>query len=221
MFLESLAATHFILAAAQPSWCRPHGPAYINVRLEYDPILTNFTQSVEQLKTFQIDTINPYGNNVNTIVGGLTQGMIQVEQSMQTGGLRYGRQSCVWATKVDVILHLKPTVYVARNFPPGTCQHNAILVHEQKHIKVDQDLALLYKPVFEDTLQRAINAYRVVGPIPVGQEDKVQSDMAAYLKQTIANVTYAFEKDRNVRQQAVDTRQEYDSVAAKCNAARR
>lgn len=217
MFLESLAASHLILASTQlPNWCRPSTVATVNVQLTYAPIRTDFTKSVDQLKTFQIDTINPYGSNVNTIVGGLTQGLIKFEQQMQTGGVRYGSQSCIWAENVNVVLRLEPVVYVASNFPPGTCRHNSILAHEQKHIKVDQDMAAAYKPVFENTLVNAINQYRVVGPVNRDQERNKQEEFARYLKDTIAGIIKRFEADRNQRQQNVDTRAEYDRVAALC-----
>ena len=221
MLLESLSAASLLLTpvsagVARPQWCRPTAAAPVNLSLRYAPIKYDYTKSSNQLAQFDIDTVNPYGDHAHTIVGGLTMAQIRVEHQMHMGGIRYGDQSCMWIANVQMVIHLEPTVYVANKYKPGTCRFKSILEHEAKHVKVDQELAQRYEAVYEKAVVDAINQFRIIGPFHDSQRQMVQDDLAQFIRGVIDNVSKQFNEGRGKWQQAVDTRQEYDRVAALC-----
>lgn len=219
MFLEPLAAGYLWAAGAggtAPAWCRPREATPIALKIDYAPIRYDYTRSIADLGGFNIDTVNPYGNAARTEVHGLTEASIRVAYELQTAGVHYGPQTCLWVAGMTVKLRLEPLVYVAHEHKRGTCRFNAVLEHEAKHVKVDQKLAQAYKPVYEKAIVAAVNQYRIIGPFPSDQQAKVRADLQAYIDRAVAQVSKRFEADRKVKQQAVDTLEEYDRVAALC-----
>ncbi len=222
MLLDTVVSASLILASAQggmvpeASWCTPPRPPVVQVGLIAPTPTADFSKTMKQLETFRIDTKNPYGAHVDTHVGGLTSGTVKVEQTMAVGGVRHGDDICVWPTRVSVTLRLDQRVYVARDYPPRTCMHNAVWDHEHKHIRVDREIINQYRPVYERAVRAYLQKNPFMGPFPKGQEKAAQSRVMAGLRDAISAVTKRMEKDRGARQQAVDTRVEYDRVAALC-----
>jgi hypothetical protein len=219
MFLETFAATSVWLAstqAAPPSWCAPARPPVIHVGLVAPRPTSDFSKTMKDLKKFHIDTKNPYGAHVDTHVGGLTAGTIKVEQKMTLGGARKGDYGCLWVDDVHVTVRLDQRVYIAKDYAPGTCLHNAVWDHEHKHVRVDREMINAYRPVFETALRNAAVVRMVHGPVAVGSVTATQDKMMDQLRQVVAQVTAQMEAERDKRQGAVDTRAEYDRVSALC-----
>jgi hypothetical protein len=120
--------------AAEASWCKPDKAPRVTVKASTDQVSYNFSKSEKDLNKFHVDTVNPYGGNVITDVGGLMAGGIETRQSMRFSTLTHQGlgQTCYWYDTVDVLVHIQPTIYIASEFPKGTCKHNAIMGHEQK-----------------------------------------------------------------------------------------
>lgn len=222
MFLESLAASSIILASsgAQPGWCQASGDVQVRVGLVATQPVGDFSKTMANLKTVQIDTKNPYGAHVDTHVGGLTSSTVGVEQQMSLGGVRYGDESCVWYKDVRVTIKLAQRVYVARDYKPGTCMHAAVWEHEHKHVRVDREVINKYRPIYDQAVRKYLHQARILGPFPHREEKRAQDAMMKTLGQVIAQVTEKMESERMRRQQAVDTRAEYDRVTALCQGKR-
>lgn len=222
MILDAAVSASLILASAQggetdmTTWCTPPRTPMVQVGLIAPTPTADFSKTMKQLEGFRIDTKNPYGAHVDTHVGGLTSGTVKVEQTMAVGGVRHGDESCVWPTRVTVTLRLEQRVYVARDYPPNTCMHNAVWNHEHKHVRVDREIINQYRPVYERAVRAYLAKNPLIGPISKGQEKAAQSRVMAGLRQAISVVTKKMEADRGARQQAVDTRAEYDRVSALC-----
>lgn len=219
MFLEALTTSSLILASGAPdsiAWCAPAKSTMVRVGLTSAQPTADLSKTMKQLEGFHIDTKNPYGPHAETHVGGLTDGMIKVEQQVGIGGVNYGDQVCLWYSSVDVTVRLTQKVYVAREYKPGTCMYNAVWDHEHKHVRVDREIINKYRPVYEQAVQQYIARAGVSGPMDAGLQQKTQANMVEGLRRVVSGVTDKMEAERSARQQAVDTRAEYDRVSALC-----
>ncbi|MFA7276908.1 MAG: hypothetical protein WC043_08905 [Pseudobdellovibrionaceae bacterium] len=203
---------------AAESWCKTSNLPKINIKTSTNNITYNYSKSEKDLNQFTISTVNPYGDNVITDVGGLMQGGIETTQNMNYGTLtnRISGQVCYWINSIDVLVHISPTIYIASNFPQGSCMHTAIMNHEQKHIVTDRLVVNKYAQQMGAALQQAVNTQYVFGPVPAGQQADLQKAIGAQLQAVLKTQMDAMKTERMQRQQAIDSLSEYESVQRQC-----
>ncbi len=199
-------------------WCRSVQSPQIHVKTSTDQVRYDFSRSEKDLNNFSVDTVNPYGKSVITDVGGLMQGGISASQSMRYGTMtnNASREICYWYTNIDVMLHINPTIFIAREFPQGSCKHNAILAHEQQHVMIDREIVNKYAKIIGDALNNEVRKKSVFGPLPLSR----QGELEAYLKSNMQNIltvyTQKMNDERKQRQQAFDNLKEYERVNHMC-----
>ena len=204
--------------ARADEWCVPTTAPSITVRPSTDDISYNFSLSKKQLDHFDITTVSPYANNVITDVGGLMKGGIETQQKMNFGILtnQTTGQVCFWHDSIDVFIHIKPTIYVASEFPEGSCMHNAILEHEQKHVTVDREIVNKYAQLIGSALQADVARYRIYGPAPLSQQPALESQLKTRIQSLIGMYTTQMSDERRNRQQQIDNLGEYERVNHMC-----
>jgi hypothetical protein len=146
---------------------------------------------------------------------GLTHGeaVVQFETQIPSYIDRTGRWECA-SPQIKVIYGFKPmTVYVANEFPAGSCAYREIHAHELRHVKTYQEhLAGIEKEINELLKKRFATGSPWRGPVGGTQsrlEEELDSRWLPYLKRRIEQVKMA--------QALIDTPQEYARVAASCN----
>ncbi len=219
--LELALASHLLINASTggaPVSCPAQQKARINLQWRADPVKYDFTQSENQLRRMRIDTINPYGQNVKTDVGGLMSGSIQVNSSFQVSNLKYEGLNlvCLWAEQVNITVSMNPTIYIANQHKQGSCRHNAIMEHELKHVMTDKQIAAEYVPQIKETLNKALARVGVVGPKPASEQADYQKKIMDYLGEEVRKVTDKMYEVRKQRQQGVDSLAEYERVSKLC-----
>lgn len=182
-----------------------------------NPIRYDNSKTEAELKQMKIDTINPYGTQVETEVGGLMSGGLQLKSNVELAWETDRKNACFWYKKVEVVLHIDPTIMVARHYKPGTCKFNAIIQHEMKHIATDQNVAKDWRPRLQSYLQGQIDRVAVIGPYPMAQQVAARAKLTDFIRTAMESASGPMNKDRMGRQQAIDTREEYDRVAALCD----
>ncbi|KAB2966299.1 hypothetical protein [Zoogloea sp.] len=158
--------------------------------------------------------LGPAGTRPGMKVLGLTRGTAIV--SFQTRIVSYvdpgGRWECA-SPQLTVTYGFSPmTVYVAREFPQGSCAWNEIHRHELRHVRAYQEHLEGIEPELREALQRRF----VTGDPwrgPVGQaRNRIQQELeerwAPYVKRMINKVDLA--------QALIDTPEEYARVASSC-----
>lgn len=158
--------------------------------------------------------LGPAGTRPGMQVLGLTRGTAIV--SFQTRIVSYvapgGRWECA-SPQLTVTYGFSPmTVYVAREFPKGSCAWNEIHRHELRHVQAYQDHLAGIESELRETLQRRF----VTGDPwrgPVGQaRNRIQQELeerwAPYVKRMINKVDQT--------QALIDTPEEYARVASSC-----
>jgi hypothetical protein len=218
LFLSMVLSAGAFAAPQNAVWCRPDKPARVDVRAGSEDIRWDFSKSTEQLRNFDIDTKNPYGDHGHFEVGGLMKGGINMEQTMRFSSLTHQglRQICVYYDSVNVRFNITPTIYIANKHQPGTCKHNAIKEHEMKHIAVDRKIVNKYAALVGRMIKAEIDRAAIYGPVPFTQAAQVQSHMKQRMENILRTASAQMEAERAKLQQAVDSREEYDRVSRQC-----
>ena len=146
---------------------------------------------------------------------GLTRGNASVSLGARTPLIvsADGRWECA-SPQVTLTYGFAPiTLYVAREFPPGTCAHKEILDHEQRHVDTYQaHLVAIEKELTETLTRRFATAQPWRGPAGqvAGQlQRELDQRWVPYIQREIRKAEAA--------QALIDTPEEYERVAAACD----
>lgn len=204
--------------ADNSNWCTPNTVPEVNIHTSTNDITYDFSKSKKQLDQFSTDTINPYGPEVITDVGGLMKGGIQAAQKMKFGTVtnQRTREICYWYNTIDVNIHIKPTIYIANDYPRGSCMHKAIMAHEEKHIIVDREIVNKYALLVGEALKKEMTTARIYGPVHVTQGAAIESQIKTRMQTILKYYTDQMSAERRSRQQQVDSLSEYERVNNLC-----
>lgn len=148
---------------------------------------------------------------------GLTRGNATVSFASQTPAITdpSGRWECA-SPQITLSFGFSPmTVYVAREFPEGSCAFKEILDHEMRHVEAYRK----HIASIEKTLTESLTARFATGTVwrgPVGQtaarlRQELDARWAPYVQRQIKRVDEA--------QAKIDTAEEYQRVANACDGA--
>lgn len=221
--LELVMAGHLLWhasanAPASPIACPAQKSARVDVKWRSQPIRYDYAKNTSHLNNHDVDTVNPYGDNVSTDVGGLMSGKIQYESNIQVSSVRYpvGNVNCLWIDKVTVEIVVDPVIMIAAEHPEGSCKHSAILEHEKKHVATDLAVVKEYLQPARQAVALAVQKVGVVGPKPTAKADEFKKKMTEYIQNALKAEMDKMYADRRERQAAIDTKEEYDRVDAMC-----
>jgi hypothetical protein len=120
--------------------------------------------------------------------------------------------------KVEVKLHIKPTIYIAREYPKQGCMYAAILEHEKKHIAVDRAIINKYSAMIGRGVTETMNRLGYShGPYRTGELDMHQERLNERVNVIIKKYADAMTLERQKLQQQVDSLAEYERVTRKCD----
>lgn len=120
-------------------------------------------------------------------------------------------EECV-SPEVEVTIAFKPmTVYIGREFPPGTCSYREILAHEMRHVEAYRN----HLPQVEATI-RAQMARRFNGEILYGSrgvlENRLKAEIGDYWLPMLDSEVRKVEQV----QAQIDSPEEYDRMETVC-----
>ncbi len=201
-----------MLCVSGPGWADACGrlaaPALTVQRFD-EPITMSFEYGYKALNVLAANLSRP-GRRIL----GLTRGKAVVKFESRTAAVvdRSGQWECA-SPQISVTYGFSPmTVYVAKEFLPGSCAYQAILAHELQHVKIYQEHLSSIEKGLTDTLSRR---FVTGGPWrgPVGQtsarlQREVEERWLPYIKREIDRVDAA--------QAMIDTPEEYARVVASC-----
>lgn len=198
--------------------CPPKPAGKVNIIWSSDAVKYDFTKSQNQMDSMETDTVNPYDRSVKTHVGGLMKGGINMKSQIQVAGLSYSQSQmiCQWIDKMDITIAIDPTIYIAREYPKGGCEHRAILEHEMKHVFVDRSIVKKYAPMIKEHLEKAVLKVGIVGPKPERKRAEFHKKITDYMSAQLKAVTDKMYAERRALQAKVDSREEYDRVSGLC-----
>lgn len=209
-----------LLASAIASGCPSLPPPRVAVRTNSREVVSDFSLGIGDLNRLSasVDSVSAIHTSG---VGGLTVGSFRVTWATRprTIQIEGSALSCIWVQSVDVTVDVVPTVYVAREFPAGTCAHRVIWEHELKHVEVDRRVANEELPRLRRDIGRALLNLGALGPLAEADLQAAIIRVVAHVDQAVSTRVAALNEVRRRRQQAIDSPREYDRIAGSCNGA--
>lgn len=191
----------------------------INVLPSKSRVSYDFTKTKAQLNSVDVDTVSPYGPQHKTNVSGLMSGSIQVKHQVSFMHETYDQldQGCIYLKSIDVKIHIDPTIFIASEYPKGSCMHNAVLGHERKHVREDQLIVNKYSNIVGKALYSMVKSQEAAfGPYEKARMPFVQQNIQNSLNTIVKKYNQKMNEERQQRQQAIDSLEEYESIGERC-----
>ena len=119
--------------------------------------------------------------------------------------------------KIDVKIYFSPKIYIVKEYTKGSCEHDAVLEHEKKHLKITQLVLNKYTERISKTLALAVNKYGTTyGPVPVEQTKDTYEHLKNYYAGIVRDEEQRMYDELQELHQQLDSKEEYDRVAKMC-----
>lgn len=214
MFFASLLAP-----LTGPMVCRVENATHINVVVRSDDIDYDYSKGAAELKALENRQATfPAAPGPDRATGGLREDHPTVATIVNLDILsnEWRKQGCVRYKSVEIDLHLRPRIYVAKEYDSGTCRQ-AVLAHELKHVGVDRAVMNKYGAMMAPAVQDVINRTGALGPFDVKDMTAVKGQAAGYITAVTDRLEKTMERELDERQRAVDTPEEYAYVGGFCH----
>ena len=218
--IDPLTIPSMIILAAS-SGCPKHEPTKINIVPKTAEVKYDYSQSLKQIQQYTTDTVDPYGFHGQTITQGFMKGQIELRHKIRFGQVKNARfgLACIWYNDITVEITIDPTIVIARELYQDRCMRNAILGHELKHVRVDREIVNKYAKSMGQKLLSALKSRGFdAGPFEISRINEVSRKMQTVVKQILELEYKKMGIERQERQRAVDSLEEYNSVDDKCPA---
>ena len=187
---------------------RPDDPYDIEVKVQFPESEIDHSRSVEEL-----GRIGGFGHKVL----GLMKPDLRLETSPKAKIIPHGKEYCFWVTGFDVSLRYhRVDVYVASEYPWGSCHYKAILAHEEEHVEVARQNLVKFAPLVEKALDSTL--------IPTGRNAELfkstkdatehMLDLSSELLEPVYN---SMIRALKTAQKVVDSPQSYARVRSQCS----
>ena len=189
----------------------------IRVDLKTDNIVYNYSRSAAELSREQINTVSPYAPGTDSISGGLRIDKPEMKSEI-TWNISYNQRSqvgCMWYDDITISLHLRPHIYVAREFNKAGCRE-AILEHERKHVEIDRRVMNKYAASVGRAVQAAVDQAGILGPFNMRELEKMKAISSKHIESAIASQSLLMDKEMAELQGQVDSLEEYQRVSSYC-----
>jgi len=216
--LDYLVAGYFHLASADIK-CQLKTAPRIDISASDTSVRYDHTKSQKELDNLGTDTVSPYGKNVQTHVGGLMSGEVSISQNIRIMQETYPtlNAGCLYVDSVKVNIHIKPIIYIARDFAKDGCMYKAVMEHEKKHIAVDRKIVNKYTNIIVHGLDASLKKVGYArGPFSKGQLKAEQQAMQDYTHKIVQAYGEQMTEERKALQQKVDSLEEYNRVNNLC-----
>lgn len=146
---------------------------------------------------------------------GLTQSRTELRMTPSYRVVSYPNgRICVMLTGVQAVWRVTDlTVDIAREYPPGTCQHRVVHEHESEHVTIARAVYRAWVPKVEARLKEAA---RGIEPALVRDSEAEAQRMTARLMKSVQSELDAYQADLKARQAVIDTPGNYRAESAKC-----
>lgn len=131
----------------------------VEVKYNYSVDLMGLTSYAKSLDKSQLDTSErDVGDQKNAIIRGLTHSSMTYRVDVNNAYRDNGDGTfCIIPSEVNITLKWKPfVVFIESEFEDGSCQRNALLEHENKHVKIMVSRSVKYKDIFKQDVSQMI-----------------------------------------------------------------
>lgn len=197
--------------------CSPQTPAEVTLRFINNPATIDNSKDESQLQATRKGSISPSYGNEFPVVQGLHTGTYQLSHTIDfEDTYRPMIGACIHATRMQITLTYTPVIYIKSNHAPGSCHYETTLGHERKHVATDVATLTEYIPEIKKMATLALAAAANNKPVDKDQMSAEHSRIEAAVSQTLEKSSDAMQAVRTYRQQAVDSREEYERLSGLC-----
>jgi hypothetical protein len=228
-FSLQIAGIFIALAAmpAGPAWaqagqpvnpCPLVKPAQINVVPATEKVRYDYSKTMAELQSTEVDTINPYGFSGVTSVNGYMKGTVTIKPEVRIARQTNVRgTSCLWYDSIDVRIEIAPTIVIAKEIYQDSCLRKVTLDHEMKHVNADRQIVNKYAKIVGQKIYNAIEArgFRTP-PVPDEHVPGMNERMSKVIAQVVELEHNKMQLERMEIQQGIDSLEEYTRISALC-----
>lgn len=213
-------ASVFLIAAGGKPECKLPKSVEISVNPVTKKIAYDYSRTMADLQSTQTDTINPYGMSGVSITQGFMEGAIEVKPEVKLNYYEFPKYgaACVYYDKITINISIDPQITIAKEVYKDRCMQKAVLNHEMKHIMRDREIVNKYGRKMGNELRDELTKRGFITANPIRREDA--QHVATNMQNAVFNILEREYKNMELKraqvQQAVDSKQEYDRVAAEC-----
>jgi TPR repeat protein len=183
-------------------------PYKIEVKIKFPESSVDHSRTVAELGSI--------ARSVYTILG-LMKENLHVETLQKPKAIPMDKKLCFWLTGFEVVLRYpKVDVFVASEYPWGSCPYKAILAHEEEHVDVARRNLDKFAPLIEKALDSTL--------IPTGRNaalfespDDARQHMLDLADEILEPIVEAMIKALKKAQKIVDSPQSYARVWRRCS----
>ncbi len=122
-------------------------------------------------------------------------------------------RTCIWVDDVSArIGDPELDVYVAANYPPGSCEYNVVLEHENRHVAINRGVIAAFGPRIGAQLRAAV--HRLFPMITSNPKDVER--LPQILIDAVRPSVSAMEDELRRENGAIDTPESYRQANARC-----
>lgn len=207
-----------MMLSAEAFGCEQAARPAVRISLAETPAEFDLTHSVADLSRMPVDTQSPYPSHYHTEVGGVMNGEITLEHRVVFNRDAADGRECVILKEIIVELSISPTIYIASDYQSQTCLFKQIFAHESKHVEIDRALVRKYEGRIADAMNMMLMmpADYSSGWLDPAEAEGVQYDMQVGLENALEVLFNKMMRERNERQQEVDSLDEYTRITRAC-----
>lgn len=158
-----------------------------------------------------------HGAGTGAAIGGLGGGEIGFKTESRFEVLRQGERTCLRLKQVSVVFYARPAIHIASNFNRASCEYNAVMAHEKKHVSALLKFVREYSPKAHYEIAKILESTSTAfGPLSASRietaQQHIQSELSAKIQAYSDRVMPVLQQ----RQQEIDSPSEYARVAALC-----
>jgi hypothetical protein len=209
-----------LASAGQSQLCQMPKPTEINVIPRSAPVKYELNRTMADIQSEHIDTVNPYSHDTQSHTAGFMKGSIGMSHEVQldTKFLPRYNAYCIWFETVDLKIEIDPTLFIAKEKAQDPCEYRVIKEHELKHVTVDRQIVNKYSATMGRKIYDGLKTRGfMVGPVRAENAQKTITRMQKIIGQLISLEKQKMNIERQERQQAVDSLEEYERVNAACD----
>jgi hypothetical protein len=164
---------------------RELAPARMDVRVDTVPVQYDFTRSLAEL-----GRAGPPGRP-GYVTTGLTVRQLQTQARWADSAFALpDGTGCLRPSITVTLAFVRHTVYVAREFPPGSCAHRDTLEHERIHVQLNERQAAEAARRLRERLRAAFGQrvfYGRLAALRAQLDEALQSDWLPWLEARLAS----------------------------------
>jgi len=132
---------------------------------------------------------------------------MKMELGWDGGPANFGGNSCIWMDDIDLSFELPVDVYIASEYVPGSCQYNAVLNHEKKHLQSFRNIQKAFAAAIEAEIKAARWIPSKANPlsIPTGEVNSTRTAIVDRIRQLLRTGYRSYVDKLEKAKESVDT----------------